>query len=449
MRRNRIVTAALILVGAAAILGWITREARGANPPAPGVPQPFRIARMAYVPAYVDGVIYNPHSDLYVVIIHACFNQKLSRFYTRLFKADGTPRGGLREVIEIDGYIYSVSVTYNSQDDLILVVGSGGSSKTQFDSIRAGVLDGQGRLVESQPYIDIKDESGTFTGFFPQAAWIAETNQYAVAWSSWNPYKTSDPANGHYLAVLNSDLSFKVKGKQVRRQACSVYQPSYIHILPVGKKILWGGADVANAEQLKPVAWFTRLNGSVLPGYGSQGFIYPGTPVKGGGSLVPAYDPDHDRFLLYWNVGDDYYSDKTTYCRTYFRIMDSKGRFRSGTSALPQKTAFQTSGCAVLNSQEKRFFFVGPEYRILSHGNTWHYGLKLWGFYLDHLGHIEDKSGKDRVVSYPLTDTLMDSHQDGALNAVGFSPKDNSYFIAYGVYDEANRRVDLNGIIYK
>jgi hypothetical protein len=445
MRRNRIVTAALILVGAAAVLGWISRETQGADISAPGLSTPFKIARMPEVATSIVKVAYNPNSDRYIVFILVRFSEKLSRIFTRLYKADGRPAGGLRRALEVDGAAQTVDVAYNPKDDRFLAVASIG----YLDAIKAAVFDGQGGLVENQPVIEIKPEGEMYSGFAARAAWIEKTNQYAVAWSSWNPNKLSDPANGHYLAVLNSDFSFKIKGKQVRQQACPAHALPYLSILHVGDKILWGTSEAVGANGIKPVAWFTRPNGAVLTGYGKNGFIYPGQTVEMGALVVPVYDAVHKRFLLYWNVADSPYSYKQTYNKNYFRIMDDRGVFKSPTAALPQKTAFQRMGQAIPNSEEGRFFFVAPEYQVLDHGQTFHYGMKLWGFYIDYQGHIVDKNGKIRTVSYPLTAPILDHYQIGSAGNSGFSPEDNSYFISYAVEDMFNRYIDCLGIIYK
>jgi hypothetical protein len=448
----------VVFVLGAMVCGWCGpgdafQGSSGPAVSAPGgasLPAPFLIARMPYNSMTgLVAVVHNPVSDRYVAFIQVTYSPRLSRLFTRVFESDGAPAGGLRMAFELATYIQTVDVAYNAKDDRFLVVAGYGGIKTMFDGIKAGVFDGQGRLLPDQPLIEIKEETGPFSGLFPHAAWVAETNQYAVSWSSWNYAKLTDPANGHYLAVLNSDLSFKIQGKQVRQQTIKREEPFIASICPVGDTLLWGSSETVGPNWVKPVAWFTSLNGTLLTDYGYDGILSPGPMVKARASVAAVYDPDHDRILLRWNVADHPYLEKQTFCKNFFRVMDDQGIFKSGMTTLPKKTAFQDSGIAVYNSREGRFFFVAPEFRVVGHGGLWNYGMKLRGFYVNPLGKIEDKAGNVLVIGYDLTTAILDPHKSSDLEALAYDPGTNSYFIGYGVSDEYAKTVDLMGIIYK
>lgn len=441
-----------VLSGAAALLGGFSYAARGAGAPEPSeasLPTPFLVARMPYAMAGMDAIIYNPASDRYVVFIRVAYSRKLSRLFTRLYKPDGAPASGLRMACEIASAILSVDVAYNAKDDRFLVVASYGNDKTMYDGIKAGVFDGQGLLVANQPFVEIKPQTGLFTGLMPQAVWIAETNQYAVGWNSWNIVKPTDPSNGHYLAVLNSDLSFKIRGRQVRQQAVLREEPFLASICPVGGRLLWGSAEMVGSSWVKPVAWFTDLKGKILTDYGYDGILTPGPMVKAGASVAAAGNPGRDRILLHWNVSDHIQPKKQTFAKNFFRVMDGEGAFVSTPKALPKTSAFQSYGAAVFNSGEGRFFIVAPEYRVIGHGSLGYYGMKLRGFYVDSQGHIEDRAGKDRAVGYDLTAAVLDPHKSSVLEALAYDPGTSSYFIGYGIGDEYAKTVDFMGIIYK
>jgi len=436
----------------AVLLGGFSYAARDADTPEPSeasLPTPFLIARMPWTLAGMDAVIYNPVSGRYVVFLRVAYSLKLSRLFTRVYKPDGTPASGLRMACEITSAIISVDVAYNAKDDRFLVVASYGNDKTMYDGIKAGVLDGQGRLVANQPFIEIKEQTGPFTGLMPQAVWIAETDQYAVSWNSWSYLKPTDPSNGHYLAVLNADLSFKIRGRQVRQQAVLREEPFIASICPVGGRLLWGSAEMVGSSWVKPVAWFTDLKGKVLTDYGYDGILSPGPMVKAGGAVAAAGNPDQDRILLHWNVADNIQMNKQTFAKNFFRIMDEEGAFVSAPKALPKTSAFQPPGAAVFNSGEGRFFVVAPEYRVVSHGSLGSYGMKLRGFYVDAQGRIEDKAGNDRIIGYDLTKAVLDPHKSSVLEALAYDPGTSSYFIGYGIGDEYAKTVDFMGIIYK
>lgn len=456
MKRQRMGLFFIVLVWAWSVLGWASQGSRGGGLPGPDaavVPPSFLIAHMSG--ASLETIVYNPVRDRYVVFIRATSNEneKLKRFLTRLYKADGTPVGGLRpafEYLEKDDRLHQASIAYNARDDRILFVVSLVGPDNFIDAIKAVVLDGQGRLVPNQSIIEIKGEIGPSTGLSPQAAWIAETNQYAVCWSSHNSHKPSDPANGCYLTVLNSDFSLEVKGKQVLRQVCPTHELLCARIAPADNRILWGGVEAVGTNWVKPVAWFTDLQGTVLTGFGTNGLIYPGPMVKGGAVLLPTYDPDRERFLLRWNVRDSSSARKETFRKNLVRIMDDKGVFKSGVTALPKKAPFQDSVRVAYNCEEGRFFLVAPEYRVLYHGyDARYYGMKLRCCYLNPRGRIEDKEGNDRAVSYDLTAAVLDPHKMGILEALAFNPKSGSYMIGYRVYDDFSKTSDMMGIIYK
>jgi hypothetical protein len=448
MKRRPKICGFMLLCGILAGAGRAALALAEQNPhprPATGLPAPFKIVESSKN-CYNICVEFNPISNRYVVFYVVPVSDDLTQIYARLYGVQGKALGGPRLAFDIDEYLREVAIGYNKQDDRFLLV------VNAYDKHRAVIavaLDGQGRRLADQPQVSVKTDISPHEGLSPAVAWIPETNQYAIAWSSIDSFHPDDTRNGVYLTVLNADLSLKVKSKIIRHMSCKASSliPS---IRPVGKRILWGTAEDDAQGLVRPVAWFTNLGGRIEKGLGAGGFIYPGPAISALGTVRSTYDPEHDRFLLGWGEADSYEINKATYWKNSFRIVDSRGVFRSATADLPRTAKFQGEGQIIYNPAEKRFFWPCNEYQILyERGERSYYGMKLWGSYLDHLGNLEDKKGNDKRISYPLTNPIKEPDLKGFFRTVAYNPGDNSYFVAYDTKNFNTNKFKCWGIIYK
>jgi hypothetical protein len=223
-------------------------------------------------------------------------------------------------------------------------------------------------------------------------------------------------------------------------------------LLPLEDKILWGSADDAPGGNVKPVVWFTDFKGRVLTNYGANGLIYPGGTLKALGYVQPTLDPDHGIVLLSWNSADHPSSSPITCLESCYRMMDTDGVFKSAVLKIPKREAFQLQPLVQYVKPEKRFFLVCSEYKIMSSQKPtrFYFGGKLWGFYMDERGRLEDKQGNYVVAPIPLTTTFLDPTTGMIPGGLTFRAKDKSFLVTYMIfYLTSEIHFEDWGLIYK
>jgi len=410
------------------------------------IPQAFRItpSRQSYFS--VVGVFYNPKIDLYIVI--CCERGNKDLVYSRLFNGKGQPKSGSQKILEMDKLtISALSAAYNAREDRFLLAGT----DMTYDAINGMVLDGRGRLLGGQPsVIVLKPNSGAGSTLGPVVNWIASTNQYAVTWTYYDYEKPSNARNGQYLTVLNSDFSRYLNPKLVKPQTMkNAFHFPFLAVLE--DKLVWGSSEDGAGSGIKPVVWFSDFKGKIQTNVGAKGMIYPEGTAKAEMRVRPVYDPDHGRILLHWEYSDKANTFESTYVENHYRMMDTRGRFKTGIRVVPKREPFQYPGEARYNPAEKRFFWICPEYKILMKTSPARrfYGGKLWGFYLDNEGNFEDKLGTDKLAPIPLTYTFLDPSAGMFSDTLVHNSKDNSYLAVYEIERTAATIRELWGLIYK
>lgn len=414
------------------------------------IPSPVKVSPKRKGDFYPYGLFYNPTIDRYVVFLMEAVSNREIILYSRLFNRKGRPASGFQKVFQAHRTdVGFLNIAYNQQDNVFFVVGC----DSNFDEIKGILCDGEGRwLNPEEEGVIIKGESGILTGFVPQVTWIPSTNQYAVNWTLVNYRKPEDFRNGQFLSVLNSDLSFKVKKRKVRKQTMK-NNWYYAKILPLEDKLLWTTTQDAQGMKLQPVVWFTNLKGKILNQYGDEGdgFIYPHPAVDGRGRVSAAYNDVEDTIFLYWDQSNSDYSDQEAYREHRFRLMDSNGEFKGPWMIVPRKYPYQNGSSVSYNPVENRFFWITSEYRILSSSNPYRSNVrgKLWGFYVGNDGNFESKTGKQ--LWRPIALTRYFSSMDISMDYAGCAYNDsrNEYFILYVLYDYKSESSEIWSILYK
>jgi len=410
------------------------------------VPQAFRITPSRQSNFTVVGVFYNPKIDLYIVICLERGNKDL--VYSRLFNAKGQPKSGSQKIMEMDKLTISdLSAAYNVREDRFLLAGT----DMTYDAINGMVLDGRGRLPGGQPpIIIVKPTSGAGSAFGPKVNWIASTNQYAVTWTFWDFQKPSNARNGQCLTVLNSDFSRYLNPKLVKPQTMkNAFHVPFLAVLE--DRLVWGSSEDGAGSGIKPVVWFTDFKGKIQTNIGAKGMIYPEGTAKTEMRVRPVYDPDHGRILLHWLYSDTLNTFESTYVESHYRMMDTRGRFKTGIRVLPKREPFQYPGEARYNPTEKRFFWICSEYKILYKASPERrfYGGKLWGFYLDDEGNLEDKLGNDKLDPILLTNTFLDPSAGMFFETMVHNSKDNSCLAVYEIERTGTTNCEIWGLIHK
>jgi hypothetical protein len=411
-----------------------------------GIPQAFRITPARQSNFSVFAVVYNPAIDLFVVFYLERTDMDIA--CSRLFNGQGQPKSGPQKIFEMDKYtISSLSAAYNAREDRFLLIGT----DQTHDAINGMVVDGRGRAPGGQQQvIPVKKSTGALSAWIPVVNWISSTNQYAVTWTYYDKQKPSDARSGQYLTVLNGDFSRYLNPKLVKPQ--TMKNDLHIPFLAVlENKLVWGSSEDGAGSGIKPVVWFTDFKGKIQTNIGAKGMIYPEGTAKAVTWVRPVYDPDHGRILLHWEYSDKVNSFESTYVESHYRLMDARGRFKTGIRVVPKREPFQFSGEACYNPAEKRFFWVCPEYKILHQASPERrfFGGKLWGFYLDHDGNFEDKQGNGKLDPIPLTYTFLDPSADVSFDTMAHDSKDNSYLAVYGIERMATTANEVWGFIYK
>jgi len=414
-------------------------------------------------------IVYNPQIDRYVVFF---FEFAGSNFIvcSRLYSSKGKPAGKLQQLLNKHySELCFADIAYNKKNNQFLLIWSDG----YYDKITGKLLDGEGKDLTAGKEGDlaskevvIKPASGyNGDGFYPRAVWIPGKNQYAVAWFADYRFAGAGPThpkNGYYFASLTSKLRKKVKPKMVRHQTTK-NQIYFVRTLIASEnKLLWGGADdfgTWKGSWSRPMVFFTDLEGDMTPRttQDTASVIYPGPKVKALGLVGAAYNPSSDIILLYWTKTDNMSTSKQTYRELFYRMMDIKGKFKSGKKRIPKKTNFQTSASAKYNSVEDRFFLVYPEYKVLyeatdlasfsvdKYKSFW--GGKLWGLYISNKGKIVDK---DTGSAIPLTDVFKEENERMRCSGIAYNSVGNEFFITYDLINNISYFYEeIWGLIYK
>ena len=410
------------------------------------VPQAFRITPSRQSNFTVVDISYNPKIDLYVIFYIERGNKDIA--YSRLYNGKGQPKSGAQKILEMDKLtISALSAAYNAREDRFLLIGT----DMTYDAINGMVLDGRGRLPGGQPpIIIVKPTSGAGSTLMPKVHWIASTNQYAVTWTYYDGQKPSNARNGQYLTVLNSDFSRYLNPKRVKLQTMkNAFHVPFLAVLE--DKLVWGSSEDGAGSGIKPVVWFTDFKGKIQTNIGAKGMIYPEGTAKTEMRVRPVYDPDHGRILLHWLYSDTLNTFESTYVESHYRMMDTRGRFKTGIRVVPKRESFQYPGEACYNPTEKRFFWICSEYKILYKASPERrfYGGKLWGFYLDDEGNLEDKMGNDKLDPIPLTNTFLDPSAGMIFDTIVHNSKDNSYLAVYEIERTATSANECWGLIHK
>jgi len=101
--------------------------------------------------------------------------------------------------------------------------------------------------------------------------------------------------------------------------------------------------------------------------------------------------------------------------------------------------------------EEKRFFLVANEYMVI-HSNypkRDFFGGKLWGYYLDEKGRIQDKKGNFLVDPIPLIRTVLDPMLSMFVGPVAYRSRDKSIFMTYRLINSNPPTDETWGVIYK
>ncbi len=433
----------LFLILAAGLSGPTDSAARRAGTPREAIPAAFRITpvREAFFPYY--GTAFNSLSKRYV----AFFGEAgLHDFIisTRLFDAKGRALAGPAVIGRMqDDYLDDGDSVFNAREKQIFSVGC----SMDYDAVNGQLLDGSGRsLGAAGKFVLIKARSGRDTAIYPRVLLLPTVNRYLVAWG--RKLQPDDGRNGIYFAILNADLTFRVRPRLLRAMAtkntvCAAYPEL------VGDRILWGSAQDGAGGSVKPVVWFTDLKGNIMTQYGANGLIFPGGSIKGRGQVHAVTGPPDGRILLHWNAADTGSALTQTYRETSYRLMDPTGRFLTPVLAMPRRAAFQTSADAVYNASEKRFFWACAEVLVQFQENPLrqYFGFKLWGYYTDQDGRLVDKKGTPKIAPVALTGTISDPKSGTMFGGMEFNPSDRSYFLSYWTYGE--KSAAAWGLIYK
>jgi len=388
-------------------------------------------------------IVYNPKRNLYVAFYWEIGVK--DTVYSRLLNAKGQAAGAPQKLWETGRVcISSAKVAYAEANDAFLIV-----LVNRYNAVVGVPTDGRGKPPSgTATVVAIKPETTAGHIWNARVQWIPTVNQYAVTWTYGST--PSDPQNGQYLTVLDDDFNFRVKTKQVRKQTMK----NAIHwhdVTVAADRLAWNSTEDGPGEGIKPVVWFTDFKGKIQTGIGAAGMVYPGGSFAAAYPAHAVFDPDRQLLLLRWEVSDHTWLLDVTYRENFYRIMSLTGRFRSPVLRLPRRTSFQFSGNACYNPVEKRFFWACPEYitnysssppRVL-------YGGKLWAFYIDSQGNLEDKAGKDRISPIPLTAAEMDPDKILEMSILAHNAKDNSYLVAYDISVQSRNIQDIWGPIYK
>jgi hypothetical protein len=277
--------------------------------------------------------------------------------------------------------------------------------------------------------------------------WLRSANQYVITWTYDDFKNPANPRNGQYLTVLGRDFSPQVKPKLVKwQQMKNGLHYSSLAVLP--DKLIWGSSVDSTGTSVKPAVWLTDFKGRIMTSVGVYGMLYPDGAIPAATHVWPTYDPDHGRVLLHWIYVD---GAPATYQENRYRVMDARGRLRTGVRTVPKREPFQLPGTVLYNPVEKRFFWACAEYKITyqEKPERWFYGGKIWGFYLDSDGHFEDKKGVDTLSPIPLTYTFLDPTKGMLFDRLAVNSSDGSAFAAYELFRQAVETDEYWGLIYR
>ncbi len=412
----------------------------------PDLPQAFQISPLRQSGFLLIGGVYNPVLDRHIVFLFER-TAAADNIYSRQLNPKGQPASAWQKIWENEpDSIGETGLGYNGRDNTIFMVGTDGAD----DQIYGLALDGRGlpRGGKATPFI-IKPKSGEYTAGPVRVVWLPASNQFVVQWSCIL-LDAGDARNGQYLAVYDRNFKKVIGPRLVRQQTMVQGHPAFL--LPLEDKILWGSADDAPGGNVKPVVWFTDFKGRVLTNYGANGLIYPGGTLKSLGYVQPALDQDHGIVLLSWNSADNPSQGSITYLENCYRMMDTGGVFKSAVLKIPKREAFQMQPLVQYVQSEKRFFLVCSEYKIMSSQKPLRqfFGGKLWGFYMDERGRLEDKQGNYVVAPIPLTMTFLDPTIGMIPGGLTFRAKDKSFLITYMIiYLSSEAHFEDWGLIYK
>jgi len=422
------------------------------------IPSSFRISPSKSGEFINIKVIYNPDIDRYVVFLGKWTDPgTVTIFYSRLYNSKGKTDGPWQEIYN-GPILGNADVSYNEKNNEFLFIWNDRSR----DAIYGRLLNGKGKVKAgktgySKELVAIKKSSGYGTGRSPKVAWIGSKNHYAVSWTS--AVSKTHPSNGMYLATFNSKLKRVIKPLRVKQQTMKNYYAYYVAgFIALENKLFWGSAEDGPGNRIKPVVWFTDFKGKMLSGSNqdTKGMIYPGKKVKGDCSVKAAYAPSKDLFLLHWNASDHSFYREQNYRENYYRLMDSKGKFKTKAKKIPKKTQFQSQGSAVYSSNKNRFFIVFPEYKVLYENMNLfpsiadnyrsYFGGRLYGLYINSKGRIVDKAKSSAI---PLTKTFKDPVIRMFFGSTAYNYLNNEYFVTYELSNYDTYDVEAWGLIYR
>jgi len=387
--------------------------------------------------------VYNPNLNHYIILFTEYeYNDPSGphqSIYTQMITPKGKKAGALNRLRTSHGnedFIPYLDLTLNEKENEFLVVWP----DRTFDEIRGILLNGDGRLMltgGNERSKTIKPSSGSGTAYPPKAAWIPSTNQYAVAWTSRDHTKPSSLDNGFYLSIHKPNLKYKLRPTKVRQQS----QKNYIYIattlLPIGERLLWGSAQ-DSAKKMKPVVWFTDLQGEVLTGTHTKrdGSIFPGKKVRGSGHVYTGYNPYHDQFLLIWNAADKSGYLEETYRDTYYRMMNSDGSFASKKRKMPKYFRFHSAYEPIFNPITNNFLVVYSEHKhlYLPDPPVEFKDGRLWATYIDAYG-VLGLPDSPREKAFPLTDLFADYYTSMRYIGTVYNSLNNEYLVLFLIAD--------------
>jgi hypothetical protein len=406
-----------------------------------GLPATFRLLPPRPQIFWLSDFIYNPVSDRYV----AFFIKKTvsgDGIYSRLYNSKGRPVSAFYPITEESPQsLGNCSLAYNPKDNVFLAVGTGRS----YDDIIGLDLDGNGRLRGQGASFTIKKQTGKYSADDVAAVWVPGAGKFAVTWTQYPYSGPRETRSGNFLALVDRTFKKVLGPKKVRSQ------DRYGNARPLDDKLLWGSSEAAGNGE-RPVVWFTDFKGRVLTSYGDNGFIYPRPAMTGGvAEVYSALDPDHGTVFLYWTDADSFSQSDWAYSEIQYRMMSTGGKFMTPVYKMPKKAPHQPFLCPLYVPEEKRFFLVANEYLVI-HSNypkRIFFGGKLWGYYLDEKGRIQDKKGHFLVDPIPLIRTVLDPTLSMFVGPVAYRSPNKSCFITYHLARSNPPGDESWGLIYK
>jgi len=417
-------------------------------------PKPFQISPdITYQHSIMMKPFYNPILKKYVVFFGD--PDYKHTVWSRLITPEGKPVGGVKEIFK--GQMFWGGVAYNAKENQFLLV----ISDLSLDVIKGKLLDGKGRDAISGKHGDsakeviIKPSTGALSAPMPKPVWIPETNQYGIGW--YNFYD-----GGFYYTALDSNLKRKVPVKKIMSGPVGHYEGEQWEIyasalIALPDKLFWGTAKWIAMGKHRPMGFFTDFKGDMLPdikGDTGKKIVYPGKAVKGSGEVRAAYNPVSDRLLLTWTDGDALDFMRRGSEKSYFRIMDSNGKFKTKALQVGKtKARYQGNIEVVYNPTDNKFLMVWPEYKRsrLSSLSKDRVGYqkegKLLARSVDDKGKFLEKKPKILVPYITQTAVYLIFAYFGA--NLAYNPDDNEYLLSYGLYMPVQKgKLILWGLIY-